>query len=70
MREIFPSAIEDAAPAMYDPVVRTPLVRLVLPRSDTERDPDTGSFHKLETLQRVGLEIGNLRDAFASFALR
>jgi threonine dehydratase len=54
MREISLSAIEDAARAIYNPVVRTPLVRLELPRSPADRAPDTEIFLKLETLQPIG----------------
>ncbi len=57
MREILLGAIEDAARAIYDPVVRTPLVRLDLPRSATERAPGTDIFLKLETLQLIGLRL-------------
>jgi threonine dehydratase len=44
MRQIPLSAIEDAARSIYNPVVRTPLVRL----------GDTEIFLKLETLQPIG----------------
>jgi hypothetical protein len=44
MREIPPSAIEGAARTIDDFVVRTPLVRLDLPRSATKRAPDAESF--------------------------
>jgi threonine dehydratase len=50
MREIPLRAIEEAARAIYDPVVRTPLVRLAAgPRPD-----GTQIFLKLETLQPIG----------------
>ena len=48
------SAIEDAARAIYNPVVRTPLVRLDVPRSPADRAPETEIFLKLETLQPIG----------------
>jgi threonine dehydratase len=52
-RDIPLAAIEDAARAIYNPVVRTPLVRLELPpAADTPRDAEI--FLKLETLQPVG----------------
>lgn len=54
MRDIPLSAIEDAARAIYNPVVRTPLVRLDLPRSPADRAPDAEIFLKLETLQPIG----------------
>ena len=54
MREIPLSAVEDAARAIYDPVVRTPLVRLDLPRAPADRAPDAEIFLKLETLQPIG----------------
>jgi threonine dehydratase len=54
LREIPLSAIEEAAQAIYDPVVRTPLVRLDLPASLAARLPDTRLFLKLETLQPIG----------------
>jgi threonine dehydratase len=54
MREIPLSAIEDAARSIYNPVVRTPLVRLDLPHSPGDRAPDTEIFLKLETLQPIG----------------
>ena len=54
MREIPLSAIEDAARAIYNPVVRTPLVRLDVPRLPADRAPDAEIFLKLETLQPIG----------------
>ena len=54
MREIPLSAIEDAAQAIYDPVVRTPLVRLDPPPSITARLGGADIFLKLETLQPIG----------------
>lgn len=54
MREISLSAIEDAARHVYDPVVRTPLVRLDLPADLATRLPGTRLFLKLETLQPIG----------------
>ncbi|MSO83369.1 MAG: pyridoxal-phosphate dependent enzyme [Acidobacteria bacterium] len=54
MRDISLSAIEDAARAIYNPVVRTPLVRLTLPRAAADRAPDADIFLKLETLQPIG----------------
>jgi threonine dehydratase len=54
MREIPISAIEDAARVIYNPVVRTPLVRLDVPRSPADRAPDAEIFLKLETLQPIG----------------
>jgi threonine dehydratase len=52
-RDIPLAAIEDAARAIYDPVVRTPLVRLDLPvPADARRAPEI--FLKLEMLQPVG----------------
>jgi threonine dehydratase len=53
MREIPLSAIEEAAQTIYDPVVRTPLVRLDWPPSVRSRS-ETEIFLKLETLQPVG----------------
>jgi threonine dehydratase len=54
LREIPLSAIEDAARHIYDPVIRTPLVRLDLPSDLTARLPGTRLFLKLETLQPIG----------------
>ena len=54
MREIPLSAIEDAARAIYDPVVRTPVVRLDLPFPAGVRAPHADIFLKLETLQPIG----------------
>lgn len=53
MREIPLSAIEEAARTIYDPVVRTPVVRLGWPRA-VLNGHDTDIFLKLETLQPVG----------------
>ena len=53
MREIPLSAIEEAARTIYDPVVRTPVVRLGWPRS-VRRTSDAEIFLKLETLQPIG----------------
>lgn len=53
MREIPLSAIEEAARTIYDPVVRTPVVRLGWPRA-VLNGQDTDIFLKLETLQPVG----------------
>ena len=53
MREIPLSAIEEAARTIYDPVVRTPVVRLGWPRA-VRNSVDTHIFLKLETLQPVG----------------
>ena len=54
MREIPLSAIEDAARAIYDPVIRTPVVRLDWPHQRGCRPPDADIFLKLETLQPIG----------------
>lgn len=54
MREIPLSAIEDAARTIYDPVIRTPVVRLDWPRASADRPPATEIFLKLETLQPIG----------------
>jgi threonine dehydratase len=54
MREIPLSAIEDAARAIYDPVVRTPLVRLDIPAPLARRLAGSQIFLKLETLQPIG----------------
>lgn len=54
MRQITLSAIEDAARAIYDPVIRTPLVRLELPPDLADRLRGCDIFLKLETLQPVG----------------
>ena len=54
MRHIPLSAIEDAARAIYDPVIRTPLVRLDLPLSLVDRLGGVEIFLKLETLQPIG----------------
>lgn len=53
MRQIPLSAIEDAARAIYDPVVRTPLVRLDPPTLEGRLN-GTDIFLKLETLQPIG----------------
>jgi threonine dehydratase len=53
MREIPLSAIEEAARTIYDPVVRTPVVRLDWPRT-IRRSSDAEVFLKLETLQPIG----------------
>jgi len=53
MREIPLSAIEEAARTIYDPVVRTPVVRLDWPRS-VRNVSDAEIFLKLETLQPIG----------------
>jgi threonine dehydratase len=53
MREIPLSAIEEAARTIYDPVVRTPVVRLGWPRL-VRRTSDAEIFLKLETLQPIG----------------
>lgn len=54
MRDIPLAAIEDAARAIYNPVVRTPLVRLHLPPASTAAPGGAEIFLKLETLQPVG----------------
>jgi threonine dehydratase len=61
LRDIPLAAIEDAARSIYDPVVRTPLIRLDLPDTLTHtatRDRAGAApaeiFLKLETLQPVG----------------
>lgn len=54
MRHIPLSAIEDAARSIYDPVVRTPLVRLEPPPEIAARLGETELFLKLETLQPIG----------------
>jgi threonine dehydratase len=54
MREIPLSAIEDAARAVYNPVVRTPLVHLDPPASFDPQLGDSEIFLKLETLQPIG----------------
>ena len=54
MRQIPLSAIEDAARSIYDPVIRTPLVRLDLPVSLVDRLRGCEIFLKLETLQPIG----------------
>ena len=54
MRHIPLSAIEDAARAIYNPVVRTPLVRLDPPPEIAARLAGTHLFLKLETLQPIG----------------
>ena len=54
MREIPLGAIEDAARAIYNPVVRTPVVRLDVPASASRRLDGSEIFLKLETLQPIG----------------
>ena len=53
-RDISVAAVEDAARTIYNPVVRTPLVRLDLPRISADAPPPAEVFLKLETLQPVG----------------
>jgi threonine dehydratase len=53
MREIPLSAIEEAARTIYDPVIRTPVVRLDWPRPARSAS-DAEIFLKLETLQPIG----------------
>jgi len=53
VREIPLADIQAAAGAIYDLVVRTPLIRLELPAEPAER-PVTDIFLKLETLQPIG----------------
>ena len=57
MGEILLGAIEDAARAIDDPVVRTPLVRLDVPRAAIQRAPGTDIFLKLETLQPMVVRL-------------
>ena len=54
MRHIPLSAIEDAARTIYNPVVRTPLVRLDPPADIAARLGGSTIFLKLETLQPIG----------------
>ena len=54
MREIPLGAIEDAARAIYNPVVRTPVVRLDVPASASRRLDGSEIYLKLETLQPIG----------------
>lgn len=54
LREIPLSAITDAAQAIYDPVVRTPLVELGVPSAIGARLNGTRIFLKLELLQPIG----------------
>ena len=54
MREIPLGAIEDAARAIYNPVIRTPVVRLDVPASASRRLDGSVIFLKLETLQPIG----------------
>jgi threonine dehydratase len=54
MRQIPLSDIQSAASSIYDVVVRTPMVRMPLPESGTERTDGAELFLKLETLQPVG----------------
>jgi threonine dehydratase len=51
-RDVPLAAVEAAARAIYNPVVRTPLVRLPLPSGAALREAEI--FLKLETLQPVG----------------
>jgi threonine dehydratase len=53
VREIPLHDIQAASDAVYDLVVRTPLIRLALPEPPASR-PDTEIFLKLETLQPIG----------------
>ena len=53
-RDISLAAVEAAARAMYNPVVRTPLVRLHLPAAAAAAVPEAEIFLKLESLQPVG----------------
>lgn len=54
MREISLRAVQDAATAIYDLAVRTPLVRLEPPAALAARLAATRLFLKLETLQPIG----------------
>src|SRR5688572_31528650 len=54
MREIPLQDIRTAAAAIYDLVVRTPLVRLELPPAIAARLAGSEVFLKLETLQPIG----------------
>ncbi len=54
MRDIPLGAIEDAARAIYNPVVRTPVVRLDVLASASRRLDGSDIFLKLETLQPIG----------------
>jgi threonine dehydratase len=54
MRDIPLDAIEDAARAIYNPVVRTPVVRLEVSGAEAERLAGSRIFLKLETLQPIG----------------
>ena len=54
MREIALRDIQDAAGAIYDLVVRTPLVRLDLPEPFASRLEGSEIFLKLENLQPIG----------------
>jgi threonine dehydratase len=54
MREIPFRAVQDARDAIYDLVVRTPLVRLDVPAQLKEQLRGTEIFLKLETLQPIG----------------
>ena len=54
MREIPLGAIKDAARAIYNPVVRTPVVRLDVPASASRLLEGSEIFLKLETLQPIG----------------
>ena len=54
MRNVPLQAIQDASRAIYDVVVRTPLVRLDLPAEIAAHIPESRVFLKLETLQPIG----------------
>jgi threonine dehydratase len=54
VRDIPLAAVEDAARAICDPVVRTPLVRLHVPRTSNAAPDGAEIYLKLETLQPVG----------------
>jgi threonine dehydratase len=54
MRDIPLGAIHAAAAAIYDLVIRTPLIRLDLPEPFATRLAGSHIFLKLETLQRIG----------------
>lgn len=54
VRAISNEAVEASARAIYDLVVRTPIVRLPLPEQLADRLHDCQIFLKLETLQPVG----------------
>ena len=62
-RDISLDTIREAAPAVYRAAVRTPLVRLELPR----REPGPEVFLKLETLQPIGsFKIRGAQNAVAA----